>query len=246
MDKRRVKYNLTADVDIGRLLGAVLRRAWLVVITAVICAAVAFAGTKWLVTPQYEAAVMMYVNNANVSLRHMVTYFTGDSLRIARYLVDTYIVVLRSRTTLEEVIAQAGIDADVETIRDHIIIEINETMTAESVDETEIFKVVVRRDNPEEAERIANAIAVVLPRRIAEIMDKTSAKMVDAAVMPTSPVLPRPMNGLFLGGIFGGVLGVWFIVRRELFDNRVRVAADLEQFGEIVVLSEIPDLSDKG
>jgi len=245
MYKRWNNYDLTADVDMGLLLNAVLRKMWIVIVTAVLSAVIACTGIKYLVTPQYHAAVMLYVNNANISAEDIRESFTSASLRTARGLVDTYIVLLHSRTTLKEVIDHAGISDNVESVRSQLLVEIAETLTAESVNETEIFRVIVKRADAVEAERIANAICEVLPRRISEIMDKTSAKIVDAAVVPSSPATPNLRNGFIVGGLFGAVLGVWIIVRRELFDGRVKRQADLQEFDGIPLLAAIPDLHEK-
>lgn len=245
MDKRRNNYDLTAEVDTGRLFNAVMHRVWIVVVSALVCAIVSFAGTKSLVTPQYQAAVMLYVNNGNISGERILANITSDSLRSARQLVDTYVVLLQSRTTLEEVIERAGVSDDVEEIRARLSVEIVETMEVNRVNDTEIFRVIIKRADPLEAERIANAIADVLPQRISQIMDKTSAKVVEAAVLPSRPSTPNLRNSLILGTLFGLVLGVGIIARRELFNDRIQTVADLKQFEKIVILAEIPELSKK-
>ena len=50
------------DVDMKELLLVIWRKAWLVVIAAVLCAGLAFGGTKMLVKPVYQSSVLFYVN----------------------------------------------------------------------------------------------------------------------------------------------------------------------------------------
>ena len=59
---------------------------------------------------------------------------------------------------------------------------------------TEVFSIEVTSADPQEAEKIANTIAELLPDRIAEIVDGSSVRIVDYAIVPShksSPSLSR-------------------------------------------------------
>ena len=57
---------------------------------------------------------MMYVNNSSISVGS--TQVNLNDLTAAQSLVNTYIVILNTRGTLEEVIDQAGLSYDYETL----------------------------------------------------------------------------------------------------------------------------------
>ena len=78
------------------------------------------------------------------------SYFSISSgeLTAAQKLVDTYIVILRSRSTLNDVIKKSGVDYSYEEMR--------EMVAASAVNNTEIFSISVTSEDKEEAERIAN------------------------------------------------------------------------------------------
>ena len=213
-----IQKNEEIEIDLGRVFRAVMDRAWLVAIVAVLCAVVTFAGTFLFITPKYESAAMFYVNNSNLSLGDASFSISSGDLSTSRNLVDSYIVILNTRETLVDVIDYAGASRTYKELR--------EMIASEAVNETEIFKVTVTSTDPQEAERLANAIAYILPKRIGTIIDGTSAKVVDAAIVPSSPSSPSYPKNTVVGFLLGFVLTVGVIALREIFDITVRSARE--------------------
>lgn len=238
MNEQRIRNEEIGEVNVKRLLNAVLRRIWLVIVTSVIGAAIVFAGTYFLVTPLYESSAMFYVNNGSISLGDTSVSISSGDITASKSLVDTYIVILNTRETLNSVIGHAGVDRSYAELKDMI--------SAEAVNETEIFQVVVTSPNPYEAEQIANTIANILPTRISMIVEGTSAKVVDAAVVPSRPSSPSYVNNTLLGFLLGLVLSVGIIVLQELFNISIRAEEDIAQACKHPVLSTIPNMAAPG
>ena len=85
-------------------------------------------------------------------------------------------------------------------------------ISAASEEGTEVFRVTVTSPDPVEAETLANAIAYVVPDRIASIIEGSSAKVVDYAVLPRSPSSPDNMKNMFLGLLIGFALSAGFVI----------------------------------
>ncbi|MFH7445355.1 hypothetical protein RA265_30460, partial [Pseudomonas syringae pv. tagetis] len=71
---------------------------------------------------------------------------------------------------------------------------VSDMIEAGAVNSTEVFEIQVTSADPEEAERIANCIAELLPGRISEIVEGSSVKIVDYAIVPShksSPSISR-------------------------------------------------------
>ncbi len=226
------------EIDLKRLMGVLLRKKWIIAGMSVLCALVTFVFTFYFVTPTYESSAVFYVNNSSISLGD-VGISQGD-ITARKGLVSSYIVILRSRTTLELVIDYA--DANMTTG------QLNSMISAEAVDDTEIFQVTVTSEDPYEAERLANAIAVTLPKRITTIIESTSANIVDTAIVATSPSAPSYTKNTLLGFLVGLALSVCVIVLRVLFDVVIRTEEDVTQICDHPILSAVPDmtLSHKG
>lgn len=235
MDEKVLNQNDEIEIDLQRLFKAILKKGWLVAIVSVLCAVLAFAGTMLFVTPEYQSAAMFYVNNNSISVGEASLSISSGDLSTSRNLVDTYIVVLNTRETLVDVADYAGVGRSYGEIRGMIY--------AEAVNETEIFRVVVTSPDPNEAEQIANAIAYILPKRIASIIEGTSARVVDAAIVPVNPSSPSYPKNTLIGFLLGFVACVGLIVLRELFDTTIRTEEDVEQNCKHPVLAAVPDMS---
>jgi len=102
---------------------------------------------------------------------------------------------------------------------------------------------VVTSSDPQEAENIASAIAYILPKRISSIIEGTSAKVVDAAVLPSKPSSPNYTINVILGFALGLVVSAGIIVLRQLFDVTIRSEEDITQMFKHPVLAAVPDMS---
>ena len=158
MNDKIIERNEEIEIDIRRVLEAILKKIWLVVLITIVAGGLAFAGTKQFITPLYKSKAMFYVNNSNISLGDASLSVTTGDISASRNLVKTYIVLLNTRSTLVDVIDYAGVD--------YTYGELKNMISAGAVNDTEIFEVKVTSPNPEEAKRIANTIAVVLPDNV--------------------------------------------------------------------------------
>ena len=238
MNENNFQKNNEIEIDLGRVLRAVMDRAWIVILVTVLCAVLFFGATFFLVTPQYEASAKFYVNNSSFSMGDASLSISSGDLTTSRKLVDSYIVILNTRETLNDVIDYAGVNRSYGEIRGMI--------SAGSVNETEIFKVSVTSPDPKEAEKIANAIAYILPKRIGTIIDGTSAKVVEAAVVPGSANSPGYVKKTFIGFFLGFAMSVGVIVLREIFDITIRTEEDVTQSCPHPILTSVPDMAAPG
>ena len=235
MNEKDFQKNEEIEIDLGRVFRAVMDRAWLVAVVSVLCAVITFMGTFFFITPKYQASAMFYVNNSNLSLGDASFSISSGDLSTSRNLVDSYIVILNTRETLVDVIDYTGASRTYKQLR--------EMISSEAVNETEIFKVTVTSPDPQEAERLANAIAYILPKRIGTIIDGTSAKVVDAAIVPSSPSSPSYTTNTVIGFMLGFMLTVGVIALREIFDITIRSEEDVTQACKHPILAAVPDMT---
>ena len=222
------------EIDLKRIAEVLLRRVWLIVLMSVLGAIAAMLVTYYFITPQYQSSAMFYVNNNKFSLGDTTIGISANDISASRGLVDTHIVILRARTTLNQIIDSAGISRTPKELRAMI--------SAVPVNSTEIFEVVVTGPDPYEAERIARAIADILPKRIETIVEGSSAKIVDTAVVPSSPSSPSYTKNTIIGFMLFMMATVGVIVLRLLFDTTIRTEESVSQLTSYPVLAAIPNM----
>lgn len=235
MNKNKTDYY---EIDLLRLAQALWKRLWLVVLVTLICGALAFSYTYFLVTPLYKATAMMYVNNSAISVGSTKVSISAGDLAASQSLVDTYTVILKTRGTLNEVISRTGVPYSYQ--------QLSRMVEAGAVNSTEVFSIDVTSADPQEAERIANTIAEILPDRIAEIVDGSSVKVVDYAIVPSEISSPSYTRNTALGMLLGLVLIAAIICLREIFDEKLHNEDDITQRYQFPILAVIPDLAASG
>lgn len=229
------KENEYIQIDLLKLVEGIIRRFWIVALCMVLCGGLLFSYAAFYLTPMYQANVMVYVNNSSFSVGATSFSISASEISAARGLVETYLVILKSRTTLNEVIRLGELDYTYEQLYNMI--------SAEAVNETEIFSVKVTSPDPYEVEHIANTIARVLPDKIASVVEGSAARIVDYAVVPSQKISPSIRKYTLIGLLMGMLLSCGAIVVVELMDDRIRSENYLlETFSNIPLLSVIPDM----
>ena len=224
------------ELDLKQLVLALWKKIWLIAIATLICGLVAFFVTKFAMTPMYSADVKIYVNNSSISLGSTSVSISSSELTTAQSLVSTYIVILQSRTMLDDVIAQAELP--------YTTTQLSKMITASAINSTEIFQITVINPDPNMAELIANTIADVLPDKIATVVDGSSVRIVDFAIEPVAPYSPSYTQNIVLGLLIGFILSCIFVVLVTIFDETINSEDILTQEFDIPILAIIPKVTE--
>lgn len=229
--------NEEVEIDLLHLVQVLWQKVIVIILVALIFGAAAFAGTKAFVTPLYDSRAYLYVNSTNLSLGGAKVSISASELNAAKSLVDTYVVILKTRMTLEDVIARSGVNYSYEKLVSMI--------SAASVNGTEIFYVDVTSSDPAEAEMLANTIAMVLPEKISAIVDGSSVRIVDYAVRPAKRSSPSYVRNAVIAAVLGAMLTAAIIIFNDMMDEQIHDTDYLTKTYNLPVLAVIPDLLSK-
>lgn len=234
MEKQTKYYEL----NLMQILRGLWHRAWLLLLAAVVGGISSFCFASFAITPKYESEALLYVNNSAFTVGSTSFSFSSSELSAAQSLVDTYIVILNTRSTLNEVIAETGVNYSPRQLK--------EMISSAAVDSTEVFSVKVTSTDPREAENIANAIAHVLPDRIAEIVDGSSVRIVDYAVVPSEKASPNITMFTAIGMLIGLAIACIIVIVKTATDTLIHSEDYLMQTYQLPVLTVVPDLLRSG
>ena len=226
------------EIDLLHLLSVLWHKAWIIALSIIVCGGMAFSYSYFGITPLYKARAMMYVNNTAISLGGTSFSISSGELTAAKSLLDIYVIILGSRTTMEAVIEEADLPYTYE--------QLSAMVTAGSVNDTEVFEIVATSPNPEEAKLIVNTITDILPDRIADIVDGSSVRIVDSAVTPTAKSSPSNTRNALIGALLGAVISCGVIVVIDLFNNTIRDEQYLTERYELPILASVPDMYRNG
>ena len=227
------------EIDLFKLVRVLFSKSLVIILVALLVGSLVFAVTYFFITPTYKATASIYVNNSSVSLGATRLTINSSELSASNSLVSTYIYILQSRTTLEDVIEQATLP--------YAFKDLKEMIEAKAVPNTAAFDVTVTSTSPTEAELIANTIAKVLPERISEIVDGSNVRIIDYAIVPAGRSAPSFTKNTLIGCVIGAFLAVMIIsikfIIAEQNDVVIHSADELrEMYPDISILTLLPDM----
>ena len=219
------RRNDEIELDIGKILKALVRRRLWMLVSAAVGTAAAFL-LALLVTPRYSSTVTFFVkNDARADAGKSIT---SADIAASKELVESCLVILQAEETLDAVIYSAQVYKTPEQVRRMI--------RASAVNSTEFFSVEVTGTDPREAEAIANAIGYVLPMRVVGILENSTVRIVDAALLPFDPSEPGYGTVTAVGFALGLCLSLMATVVYGVLDKTVRSPRDVERTCGLPVL----------
>ena len=225
--------NFEDEIDLLELAKAVWKRIWLVIILGVVCAVIGFLYTEMMVTPQYEADVTLIVNSRMDTTANV----TNDQITSAQKLVDTYAVIIKSNTVLDEVINELGLDMKYDTLVKKVSVS--------AVNSTQIMKISVQDPSPTQAYQIAKAISQIAPGIIVDIVEAGSCKVVSKVAVSEDPVSPSVMKNTAIAAMVGIVIALAIIVIQFLTKEKHIVNdQDVKAYLDLPLLGVIPEVGE--
>ncbi len=219
-------------IDIQHIFKCVWRRLWAIVLVGVIGAGIGFSVARFVVPPKYMAKVMMYVNNSDISVGNFS--ISSSEITAAQSLIKTYGRILDNRTTLEKVIKAENLN--------YTYTELSRMLRTYAENETEVMSVEVISENPEEAVRIANRIAEILPKRIGEIIVGSTVEVIDSADPNPKKVSPSVTNYTAVGFAAGAFVTLVVLIVLAILDDTIHDEEYLLRNYDYPILAKVPDL----
>lgn len=199
-------------------------------------AVIAFLVTFFLITPMYTATAKMYVIGSNSVL-------DLSALQIGSQLTSDYQELLTSRTLLEGVIEDLGLDSG----DDEMTYEsLSELITISNPDDTRVIEVSVTTDDPQLSADIANTLADNSTSYLAKTMNSDEPVVYEDAVVPTEKSSPSYSKNVAIGGFAGVFLCVAYLVVRFLMNDTFVTPTDINKYFGVQPLASIPEHKIKG
>ena len=229
MDELRqieVKNDDEIEIDLGELFHLLLQKIWIIILCFIVGAALAFGGTKFLITPQYSASSIIYILTKTTSVTSLADIQMGAQLTV------DFEVLAKSRTVVEEVIETLDLDTTYEKLLDQI--------TTENPTDTRMLELTVTDPDPEMAKTISNTLADATADRVADVMDSDKPNIVDRAVKPSRPSSPSTVKNTAIGALVGAFLAMAVIVIRFLLNDTVQTEEDIRKYLNLNTLAAVP------
>jgi len=211
-------------MTLQKLIHALWRRKWVILLTTVITTLVVFLGTRFY-SFTYEASTTLRVATTRTG---QASY---EDLLYADRLLKTFAEIANTPSVKEELLAAYELEEE-------------PTITVQVLPNTELIRISIAHPDPITARDLANTLAAIVIRRSQEIDNRLNAiTIVDPAVTPRETTVSR-MIVLAAGVLVGLVGGLGLAIVFEYLDERMFNSLSIEEVSELPLLGRIPSVKE--
>jgi capsular exopolysaccharide synthesis family protein len=221
-------------VDFKELL-RIAQRRWLTIVVFFLLGLLGGGALTYFQTPQYESNARIFIaaqttDDGNAQNAVISSYFASQR-------VQSYAELATSRELMQRVIARLNLNLTPAQLATKIDSKVD--------DLTVIIDLKVTDKDPATAQQIAKAESEVFTDFLSELeTSPVKATVVDPASYSSSQVSPKPLLNLVIAGALGLIIGIAMALLRDLLDNTVSSASDVENTIDTPVLSSVAYDSD--
>lgn len=223
--------NDEVEIDLKEILFILLDKLIVILLVGVLCAGLAFLGTKLFITPKYQSQTSIYVMNQKEE-----STISANDYVASNYMTKDYENLITSRPVMEQVIADLQLE--------FTVAELVSMITVENVTDTRIIEITVTDTDSFRARVIADAVRVASAIKIKEVMGIEDVNMVEEASLSSTPVSPNVFKNMIIGGALGVILTIAIIVIAHITDDTIKSPDDIEKYLGISTLASIPVMSE--
>ena len=214
------------EIDLMEIFYALKKKIAIIILAGILGGGIGFGISNYLIVPQYSSESMIFVMSKETTIASLA------DLQIGSQLTKDYAVLIKSRTVMEKVIENLGLNMSYRTLRNKISVE--------NPSATRIIEINVTDPDPEMAKLITDEVADCASNYISEIMEQAPPKIIEYGNLPISPISPDIPKHIFIGAILGTVLVAVWVVVSVLLNDTIMTEEDITKLIGVPVIAAIP------
>lgn len=219
-------YDDNIEIDLVELFYAILSHWSVILLTTVGLATLAYCFGRFVVTPVYSSNSALYVLSKSTSITSMA------DIQVGANLTNDYMVVIKGRPVLEQVIENLGLDMNYDTL--------NNKVSVKNESNTRILTISVKDPDIKTAKVIADEIANVSSSFISEKMDQDPPTILQYGYTDTKRVNTSPNSYALIGALLGLIISAGIVVLLYLLNDKIMTPEDLEKRTGLNTLATLP------
>ena len=231
------------ELDLKELLALFGKKKWIILLIVLIITAIGLVYSFYFIEPKYESSTTLILGRINASSENGDVLNDGEEITqseisINSNLVATYSELIKSKTLIQKVIDNLGLDLSEQAVRNSI--------TVSRISETELIEIKVRNSDMNLASEIANEIAVVFSEKIEEIYNISNVYIIDRAVPAEAPYNINHIKDIGISITIAVIISIGYILIIHLLDNTIKNENEIEKVIGLKNLINIPLEKGKG
>ena len=213
------------EIDLRELFLALKKRIVAILLTTVIFGGVSALITTFAITPKYSSSAQLYVMS-----KSGISQLTD--LTLGTQLTQDYMVIVKTRPVLEQVIKDLGLNLDYK--------ELEKKITVENPTDTRIMEIKVTDSDPKMAQEMTQELAQVTAKTVSEKMDIKAPTIIEKAYEADEPDSPSLPKNTLIGAVLGFVLASAVVIVQFMMNDTIRKEEDIEKYLDTNVLTQLP------
>lgn len=213
------------EIDLKELLFVLKSKILVILLAVILFAGTAGIITKLLITPMYSSTARLYVVSKS-SISQLTDLTMGNQL------TQDYMVIVKSRPVLEDVIKKLKLNIDYK--------KLGEQITVENPADTRLLQISVEDKDPVMAQKITQQLAKTTAKTVAAKMDVKAPTIIENAYLAEQPDSPDMKKNVFLGALVGLILCVGVVSARHILNDTIRKEEEIEKYLGLNTLAKIP------
>ena len=223
------------EINIFELIHLLIRKLWILVLSALVCGGLAFCYSFFSLTPLYTSTATIYINNSSVA--DSESKISSSDISAAESLVNNVVAIVESRSVIE------AVEEDIGKTKSYT--DLKNMLKASVKTNTVIVEISVECDDPEEAQKICQSFVTCSKEKIETIIEKSGVQVVDEPSLPKSTSFPNHKTYILLGLLAGLVISAVAVVIIDILDTKIDSAQDFEEtFPDIPIIGIIPNIEE--
>ncbi|WP_261130816.1 YveK family protein [Bacillus sp. Marseille-Q3570] len=222
-------------ISLKEIFSTLTKRIKLILLITLVATAISGLVSYFVLTPIYQSSSQILVNQTNPDQQSIDV----NQVRTNVEMINTYRVIIKSPTILEQVINELDLDMTVSQLTDSI--------TVNSEQNSQVFSIAAQHPDPLTAVNIVNTVGDTFQKEIPNIMNVDNVSILSKAEVPDnpSPVNPKPLLNMAIAFVVGLMAGVGLAFLLEYLDNTVKTEQDIEKLLELPVIGVVPEMNEE-
>lgn len=233
MNEANSQQNSSNFLDINKILAVLRKRKKTIIISTLVCAFLMLFMSVFVISPKYSSSTDILVNRKVDNQVNAQAQLQADV-----QMISTYKDVITSPTILNAVSKELSKDGYSVSSK-----ELKKEINISNQQNSQVFTITVKGDNPKLAADAANTIAKVFKQKVTKIMNVNNVTILSKAVENTKPVSPKVLLNTIAGIVVGIVLGMILAFTADGLDRTITDESFItEELGlnDLGIINEIP------
>lgn len=221
------------ELDLKDLFELLLSKIYYIIAIMMIFIGIGSIYTFAFTKPMYSSytTLVLTVSDTNTGSLQSNSITTND-ITLNSKLVSTYSALIESKNVLRQVISNLEIDMNENSLKKNIHVT--------SVSDTELIKITVTNENPENSAKIANEIANVFSKEVTKLYNINNIHVVDEAEISNSPSNINHIKDIVIFAFIGIVVAIGYVLLINMIDTTIKSTDDIEKGLGLPVIATLP------